>query len=215
MADCRYLHLLIATVLPVLASCTTGTSTISEAGVQIERQHYAHEPYPVRFVDRRKFAVIFRPAIVVAPAGYAPGTIVIDTDARLLYLVGTEGKARRYGIAVGASGQAWSGKAAVGRKAEWPAWYPTDDMHAQTPQLPRRIEPGPQNPLGARALYLYQNGVDTLYRIHGTSEPWSIGTKASSGCIRMVNEDIIDLYNHVTVGTSVVVTARPWNTQPS
>ena len=119
--------------------------------------------------------------------------------------VGAGGKAGRYGIAVGASGHAWTGTATIGRKAEWPAWYPTDDMHGQTPDLPRRIEPGPQNPLGARALYLDQDGKDTLYRVHGTSEPWTIGTEASAGCIRMINEDTIDIYGRVAIGTSVVV----------
>lgn len=130
---------------------------------------------------------------------------MIDTSAKQLYLIAAGGKARRYGIAVGASGHAWSGTATIGRKSEWPAWYPTDDMHGQTPELPRRVEAGPQNPLGARALYLYQNGKDTLYRVHGTSEPWTIGTEASSGCIRMINEDIIDIYGRVAIGNSVVV----------
>ena len=166
---------------------------------------YVSEPYPVRIVDRRKVAARYQPAVVPAPIGYAPGTIVVDTGAKQLYLVEADGKARRYGIAVGASGHSWSGTATVGRMSKWPAWYPTDDMHGQVPQLPRRIEPGPANPLGARALYLYKNGVDTLYRIHGTSEPWTIGTEASSGCIRMLNEDAIDLYSRVSVGAVVVV----------
>ncbi|WP_271899715.1 L,D-transpeptidase [Candidatus Phyllobacterium onerii] len=192
--------LLVAFLTTLLASCTTGGGRLESRSVA-----YANEPYPIRIVDRSKFAARFRPAMVAAPAGYAAGTIVIDTKAKLLFLINADGKARRYGIAVGASGHAWSGAATIGRKAEWPAWYPTDDMHAQTPDLPRRIEPGFQNPLGARALYLYQDGKDTLYRVHGTSEPWTIGTEASSGCIRMINEDIIDIYGRVAIGTSVVV----------
>lgn len=115
------------------------------------------------------------------------------------------GKAKRYGVAVGESGRAWSGRATVGRKAVWPTWYPTDEMRASAPTLPRSIQAGNQNPLGARALYLYQSGKDTLYRIHGTSEPWTVGTEASSGCIRMLNEDVIDLYDRVVVGAPVVV----------
>jgi lipoprotein-anchoring transpeptidase ErfK/SrfK len=130
---------------------------------------------------------------------------LIDTGNRFLYLIEQGGMARRYGIAVGAAGNAWSGTATVGRKAKWPAWYPTDEMHAASSGLPKRIEPGTQNPLGARALYLYENGRDTLYRIHGTSEPWTIGTEASSGCIRMFNEDVIDLYDRVADGARVIV----------
>ncbi|MGO4835459.1 L,D-transpeptidase, partial [Rhizobiaceae sp. 2RAB30] len=127
------------------------------------------------------------------------------TSARHLYLVESNEKAMRYGIAVGTAGYAWKGNATVGRKATWPAWYPTDEMRAASPGMPARIPPGADNPLGARALYLYQNGRDTLYRIHGTSEPWTIGTQASSGCIRMFNEDVIALYAKVSVGAKVVV----------
>ncbi|MER8573289.1 L,D-transpeptidase [Mesorhizobium sp. M1409] len=178
---------------------------LSKSELESRQRAYANEAYLVKIVDRRKFDPSLKPTIVAAPAGYSAGTVVVDTGHKFLYLVGSDGKAHRYGIAVGATGHAWSGKAVIGRKAEWPAWYPTDDMHAQTPQLPRRIEPGQHNPLGARALYLYQNGVDTLYRIHGTSEPWTIGTEASSGCIRMLNEDIIDLYDRASNGATVVV----------
>ncbi|MFC7399616.1 L,D-transpeptidase [Chelatococcus sp. GCM10030263] len=133
----------------------------------------------------------------------APGSIVIDTADKYLYLVEGPHKARRYSIGVGRAGHSWHGRAEVGRKAKWPAWYPTDDMHAESPGLPKRIEPGLANPLGARALYLFANGKDTLYRIHGTTEPWTIGTEASSGCIRMLNEDVIELYDRVPVGAQV------------
>jgi lipoprotein-anchoring transpeptidase ErfK/SrfK len=138
-----------------------------------------------------------------------PGTIVVDTDARYLYLVREDGRAIRYGIGVGNEGMAWSGRARVGRKANWPRWTPTPDMIRREPERNARwaggMAGGLQNPLGARALYLYDNGRDTLYRIHGTSEPWSIGQAVSSGCIRMFNHDIIDLYNRVPVGSPVVV----------
>jgi lipoprotein-anchoring transpeptidase ErfK/SrfK len=184
----------------LLAACTT-----TNAGKPATDGRYADEAYPVRPVDRSRFAATYRPARVPLATGKPAGTIIVDTKARHLLLVEDEGTVMRYGVAVGASGHAWQGSAIVGRKAKWPAWHPTDDMHAQTPGLPRRIEPGPANPLGARALYLYSQGVDTLYRIHGTSEPWTIGTEASSGCIRMINEDIIELYDRVAVGATVIV----------
>ncbi|MCG7506019.1 L,D-transpeptidase [Mesorhizobium retamae] len=166
---------------------------------------YADEPYEVYIVDRTKFDKRFLPVEVEAPEPLPAGTILIDTDRRFLYLYRTQRVARRYGIAVGSSGHRWSGKAVVGRKAQWPTWYPTDDMRNNSPNLPAAIKPGEHNPLGARALYLYKNGVDTLYRIHGTSEPWTIGTEASSGCIRMLNEDVIELYTLVTEGATVIV----------
>ena len=187
----------------LLAAC----STVAEPPPSREQLQmaYAGEAYEVRLVNRSKFDARFRPTVVPAPAGMPVGSILVDTRERLLYLVGEGGKARRYGVAVGASGHAWSGTATIGRKAKWPAWHPTDDMRNGAPDLPRRIEPGPHNPLGARALYLFEGGRDTLYRIHGTSEPWTIGTEASSGCIRMLNEDVIDLYDRVGDGALVKV----------
>lgn len=184
----------------LLAACTT-----TKPGQPIPEGRYANEAYPVRPVDRSRFATSYRPARVSLATGKPAGTVLVDTKARHLLFIEDADTVTRYGVAVGASGHAWQGNAIVGRKAKWPAWHPTDDMHAQTPGLPRRIEPGPANPLGARALYLYAGGVDTLYRIHGTSEPWTIGTEASSGCIRMINEDIIELYDRVPVGASVIV----------
>ncbi len=138
-----------------------------------------------------------------------PGTIVVDTANRFLYLVQENGKAMRYGIGVGKAGLEFEGTARVGRKAEWPRWTPTPDMIAREPdryaQHAGGMEPGLSNPLGPRALYLFQGNRDTLYRIHGTSEPWSIGLAVSSGCIRLFNQDIIDLYNRVALDTVVVV----------
>lgn len=197
------LHVLtLLAMLTMLAGCTSADPAPSLAQLKL---NYADEPYDVRIVDRRKFDHRFHPTIVPAPASMPPGSILIDTKQRYLYFFQNDGTARRYGIAIGASGHAWSGSAIVGRKVRWPAWHPTDDMRNETPGLPARIEPGPHNPLGARALYLFQNGRDTLYRIHGTSEPWTIGTEASSGCIRMLNEDIIDLYEWVSSGALVRV----------
>lgn len=163
------------------------------------------EAFPVRRVDRSKFDDRLRPQIVPFHEPFAPGSVLVDSGQHFLFLVLPGGKAKRYGIAVGASGKAWRGRAIIDRKAKWPAWFPTDDMRNDAPGLPRRIAPGPANPLGARALYLASNGKDTLYRIHGTSEPWTIGTDASSGCIRMFNEDVIDLYEQVAIGAVVTV----------
>jgi lipoprotein-anchoring transpeptidase ErfK/SrfK len=131
----------------------------------------------------------------------SPGTIVVDTPNKFLFLVQGDGKALRYGIGVGRPGFAWSGVKTISAKKEWPAWTPPPEMLARRPDLPRHMEGGPQNPLGARAMYLGSS----LYRIHGSNEPWTIGTNVSSGCIRMRNEDVIDLYGRVGVGARVVV----------
>jgi lipoprotein-anchoring transpeptidase ErfK/SrfK len=130
-----------------------------------------------------------------------PGTIVIDTPNRFLYLVEGGGKAMRYGIGVGRPGFAWAGVKTISAMREWPDWRPPDEMIERRPDLPRYMAGGPENPLGARALYLGS----TLYRIHGSNEPWTIGSQVSSGCIRMRNEDVTDLYDRVKVGTKVVV----------
>ena len=129
------------------------------------------------------------------------GTIVVDTPNKFLFLVQGGGKAMRYGIGVGRPGFTWSGVKQISAKKEWPAWTPPPEMLARRPDLPRHMEGGPQNPLGARAMYLGSS----LYRIHGSNEPWTIGTNVSSGCIRMRNEDVIDLYGRVNVGAKVVV----------
>lgn len=197
-------NLLLLVSALLLAGCTASNAPVSVHTSQLQHA-YAAEPHEVKLVDRSKFDERFRPILVKAPSQLPAGSILIDTKQRYLYLLENDAMARRYGIAVGASGHRWSGTAVVGRKATWPAWYPTDDMHNQTPGLPNRIEPGTHNPLGARALYLFQNGRDTLYRIHGTSEPWTIGTEASSGCIRMLNEDVIDLYGRVKENALVTV----------
>ena len=135
-----------------------------------------------------------------------PGTIVVDSDARYLYYVLPGGKAIRYGVTVGEEALAWSGVAKVGRKTEWPSWTPTAEIKKRM-DVPDYVGPGPQNPMGARALYLFEGSKDTLYRIHGTNQPEYIGQAISSGCIRMTNEDVIDLYSRVKPGTVVVVLA--------
>jgi lipoprotein-anchoring transpeptidase ErfK/SrfK len=148
---------------------------------------------------------IYLPQTVAYSGSHAPGTIVIDTASRFLYLVGDNGQAKRYGVGVGKEGFGWTGTETVTRKAEWPAWRPPAVMiereRAKGRILPAHMPGGPANPLGARALYLGS----TLYRIHGTNQPETIGRAVSSGCIRMRNEDVIDLYTRVKVGTRVVV----------
>jgi lipoprotein-anchoring transpeptidase ErfK/SrfK len=145
----------------------------------------------------------------------APGTIVIDSDARYLYYVLPGGKAIRYGVTVGEEALAWSGVAKVGRMQEWPSWTPTAEIKQRMAGVPNYVGPGPQNPMGARAMYLYEGNKDTLYRIHGTNQPDYIGQAISSGCIRMTNEDVIDLYKRVKTGTVVVVLAPGQGDSPT
>ncbi|PDT18247.1 hypothetical protein CO670_02230 [Rhizobium sp. J15] len=147
----------------------------------------------------------FLPQMVDYDTKEKPGTIVIDTNNRFLYLVMEGGKARRYGVGVGKPGFEWAGVHKITRKTEWPDWTPPSEMisreAAKGHYLPARMDGGPENPLGARAMYLGS----TLYRIHGTNAPWSIGSAVSSGCIRLRNEDVVDLYDRVNVGTRVIV----------
>jgi lipoprotein-anchoring transpeptidase ErfK/SrfK len=143
------------------------------------------------------------------------GTIVVDTDARYLYYVLPEGKAVRYGVTVGEDALTWSGVAKVGRKEEWPSWVPTKDILKRIEGLPKFVEGGPKNPLGARGLYLFDGNKDTLFRIHGTNQPELIGEAISSGCIRMTNEDVIELYDKVKIGTPVVVLGPKNGDSPS
>ncbi len=146
---------------------------------------------------------------IVRFGGYDPGTLVIDPDNHFLYLTLPGGLARRYGVGVGKAGRKFRGTATIGRKAKWPSWRPTDNMIRREPGKYARyadgVPGGPNNPLGARALYLYKSGRDTMYRIHGTNEPWSIGRSVSNGCIRMINDHVMDLYERVPVGTRVMV----------
>ena len=149
---------------------------------------------------------MFYPQEVAYGGGEAPGTIVIDTSQRFLFLVEANGMARRYGVGVGKPGFEWAGEHRIARKAEWPTWTPPEEMKVRVLQkegrvLPDQMEGGPNNPLGARAMYLG----NSLYRIHGTNQPWTIGKAVSSGCIRMRNEDVTDLYERVKVGTKVIV----------
>ncbi len=156
----------------------------------------------------------YRRHIVAYHRKEAPGTIVIDSDARYLYYVLENGQAIRYGVTVGDEALAWSGVAKVGRMTEWPTWTPTAEIKKRM-DVPNFVSGGPQNPMGARAMYLFDGNKDTLYRIHGTNQPEYIGQAISSGCIRLTNEDVIDLYKRVKVGTVVVVLAPHQGDSPS
>jgi lipoprotein-anchoring transpeptidase ErfK/SrfK len=162
----------------------------------------AHAPHAYATIPEA-----FRRHIVDYHRTEPPGTILVDTDARYLYYVLPGGKAIRYGVAVGEEALAWSGVARVGRKSEWPDWIPTPEIQARLGPYPARVRGGPANPIGARGIYLYQGNKDTLYRIHGTNQPEYIGRAISAGCIRMTNEDVIDLYNRVQIGATVVILA--------
>ena len=179
----------IATVAPATADAATEAFQISEA--------------EIRQVPRK-----YRRRTVRYSGNQTPGTIVVDTPNRFLYLVIPGAEAIRYGIGVGRQGFSWSGTAVIRRKAKWPTWTPPPKMVERDEFAAKWADGmpgGPRNPLGARALYLYQSNVDTLYRIHGTIVPSSIGKAVSSGCIRMLNTDVADLYDRVTIGTRVVV----------
>jgi lipoprotein-anchoring transpeptidase ErfK/SrfK len=165
-----------------------------------DRQLLAHPPYAQAAVSEQ-----FLRHIVDYRGRERPGTILVDTDARFLYLVQPGGKAIRYGVAVGEEAMAFSGTATVGKMAEWPDWVPTPEIQARLGPYPARVPGGPANPLGSRALYLYDGNKDTLYRIHGTNQPEYIGQAISSGCIRMTNTDVIDLFSRVKLGTTVIV----------
>lgn len=164
--------------------------------------------YPIESVDGDVIPERFQRQIVPWEGLDEPGTIVVDPSQRFLYLVTETGSAVRYGVGVGRAGFAWHGDATIGMKRRWPRWLPPEEMvyrDAKAMQWVNGMPGGPENPLGARALYLNANGVDTLYRIHGTNDPKSIGKAMSSGCIRMLNEDVADLFDRVPVGTKVVV----------
>jgi len=172
------------------------------------------EPFPVSAVSLTEIDPAFLRQTVSYFTSEAAGTIVIDTRNRFLYLVEGNGQAVRYGVGVGREGFGWSGFATIQEKREWPDWYPPKEMLERQPELKKQMSElqsglgmpgGPGNPLGARAMYLWQGNKDTLFRIHGTVEPWTIGKNVSSGCIRMINQDAIDLYQRAPIGTKVVV----------
>lgn len=167
-----------------------------------------NERFVVPAVDLTRLKPEYFRTEVADPTGERPGTIVVNTGERYLYLVLERGRAIRYGVGIGREGFAWSGRAVVGRKAAWPVWTPPRDMIARQPEVAQwanGMPGGLTNPLGARAIYIYENGRDTLYRLHGTGEVWSIGEAVSSGCVRLLHHDIIDLYGRAPIGTKILV----------
>nr|WP_250814203.1 L,D-transpeptidase [Neorhizobium tomejilense] len=186
----------------LLAGCA---STIND---QTNYAALPNEQFPLKTVPVENIKPELRRTEVAYVSQYAPGTVVVDTPARRAYYILGNGRAIRYGVGVGRAGLALAGNAYVGRKAEWPTWTPTANMQRREERyrkLAGGMPGGPNNPLGARAMYLYRGGNDTHFRIHGTNQPQSIGLAMSSGCIRMMNHDVVDLYSRVNVGAKVVV----------
>jgi lipoprotein-anchoring transpeptidase ErfK/SrfK len=214
----RRLFLIGVSALALTACSSTGRRSLRDGSTVIQvdepwATYYAAKPneaFPVPAIDLRRVPQQYWRQEVESPGNYAPGTIVVSTSQRYLYLIMSGGRAMRYGVGVGREeGLQFKGNATIARKAEWPRWTPTANMIRTQPE---RYKPyaaglpgGLKNPLGARALYLYRNGRDTHFRLHGTLEPYTIGQQVSSGCIRLINQDIIDLYNRVPTGTKVVV----------
>jgi len=161
--------------------------------------------FSFRKTNMKQIAARYRRQLVKYIHKEPPGSLVVDTKNHALYVTFENNTALRYGVGVGREGFQWFERAEVGRKAVWPDWVPPAEMLARRPDLPKQMKGGPDNPLGARALYLYEGDNDTIYRIHGTVEPWTIGLDVSSGCIRMNNDDIIDLHSRVGVGAKVIV----------
>jgi lipoprotein-anchoring transpeptidase ErfK/SrfK len=208
--------LAVACSAAVPAGCTTTSSksvaTLSAPVDALQAQAYAaptNEPYRVDAVDVGKMDPRYLRQVVEFPTNEPVGTVVVDPHQKFLYLVTEHGKALRYGVGVGKAGLEFTGTATIEYKKKWPHWTPTNDMIEREParykQWKDGMDGGARNPLGARALYLFKGGKDTLFRIHGTTEPDSIGKAVSSGCIRMVNQDIIDLYSRIPNGSKVVV----------
>ena len=208
MSNLTRRNFLLALTVPLAAA---GCSTVSGAPKIVKpiipaeyKAMYAAvegEPFPIAAADLTRVDPQFYRREVDYPTTEPTGTIVVDTQARYLYLVGENGRAMRYGIGVGKAGLEFEGEAVVQYKRQWPRWTPTQDMIVREPErygpLAGGMEPGVTNPLGPRALYLFKDGRDTLYRIHGTTEDWTIGKAVSSGCIRLLNQDILDLYRRV------------------
>lgn len=169
------------------------------------------ERFPLPAINLKKVPPRFYRQQVAYPTSEPVGTLVVDTPNYYLYLVQENGRAMRYGVGLGRAGFEWSGRARIARKAAWPKWTPPDEMIERQPELEKwswrngGMPPGLQNPLGARALYIFQGNKDTLYRVHGTGEYWTIGSAVSSGCVRLMNQDIIDLYGRVPAGSPIVV----------
>lgn len=192
------LALLFAPAMPAASAMPRGATPETQSALPI-----------VQVVQSKKPKAEFWRKKVMLKTTEQPGTIIIDTNTKYLYFVEGNNRATRYGVGVGREGFGWSGTVKVGRKAEWPDWRPPATMIARERRkgrnIPSYVKGGPNNPLGARALYLYKGGRDTIFRIHGTNQPWTIGQNMSSGCIRMMNKDVEHLYSRAGVGSKVIV----------
>lgn len=201
-----------------LAGCTTSSRTGGTFSVVPSRRKYAamyaampDEKFPIPAVNLRKVPSKFYRQRVSYRTNERPGTVVVDTNRFYLYLVEEDQKAMRYGVGLGRAGFEWSGRARIAWKRPWPKWTPPDEMIARQPELEQYsvrnggMAPGLKNPLGSRALYIFQGNRDTLYRIHGSPEYWTIGKAVSSGCVRMINQDVVDLYERVKPNSPIVV----------
>lgn len=216
-------HLLLSAGAAALAGCNATTSTtttptaaiapgLRDSTVALMYGPIRSEPYVIPAINTTKVDPKFFRQQVPYPTAEKPGTIIVDTNNYFLYLVEPNGTAMRYGVGLGRAGFAWNGRATMDVKKVWPSWVPPQEMIDRQPELEVYSlanggqEGGLANPLGARALYLFdEHGADTFYRIHGTREEWSIGNAVSSGCVRMLNHDIIDLYNRAQTGVDVIV----------
>ncbi|MBX9458778.1 MAG: L,D-transpeptidase [Rhizobium sp.] len=211
-----------------LAGCSSTTrETVDTRATQVLAARraegallYAAKPdeqFPLPAIPHQKIDPKFYRQMVADPTGEAPGTLVVDTGNHYLYFTYPNGQAMRYGVGLGRAGFAWAGRGKIQYKRQWPKWTPPDEMIARQPELAKYsadnggMPPSLDNPLGARALYIFQGKEDTLYRIHGSPEWWTIGKSVSSGCVRMINQDVVDLFNRVPDGTQIVVTdlSRP------
>lgn len=203
----------------VLAGCTTARERVEvRPEPVVDNSIYAamygpkdDEQFPLPAIPYQKIDPRFYRQMVPNPTGERPGVIVVDTANHFLYLTYENGQAMRYGVGLGRAGFEWAGRGVIQYKREWPRWTPPDEMIARQPELEPYssrnggMEPGLKNPLGARALYIFRDKQDTLYRIHGSPEWWTIGKSVSSGCVRMINQDVVHLYNRVQSGTPIVV----------
>jgi lipoprotein-anchoring transpeptidase ErfK/SrfK len=203
----------VAETAPVYRSPANGGSGLARRTPHYDEMYGAKpdERFPLPAIPYYEIDPVYLRQEVADPTGEVPGTLVVDTADRFLYLVRENGRALRYGVGIGRDGFAWSGRAIVQWKQEWPTWTPPGSMIERQPELERwsaangGMPPGLDNPLGARALYIFQNGEDTLYRVHGSPEYLSIGKAVSSGCVRLINQDVCDLYDRVPTRTPILV----------
>ena len=217
----QFIHGAASTSVLALSGCSTATkvgqsveelpTTQNSSNIMTMYGSMPEERFPLPAIEISKVPSKFRRRQVNFTSPYPVGTVIVDTKTYYLHLVQENGKAMRYGVGLGRQGFEWSGEGVIQWKQAWPKWTPPEEMIARQPELEKwsadngGMPPGLSNPLGARALYIFQNGKDTLYRIHGSPEYWTIGKSVSSGCVRMINQDIVDLYGRVTSGARLIV----------